>query len=80
MKCSAGKAKRMLIVDDTDAVRHVLEDMARIEGGFDVETAASGAVALDMLSKNKYDVLLVDLGMPVLVRSWKRSRETSRKT
>ncbi len=69
MKCSAGKAKRMLIVDDTDAVRHVLEDMARIEGGFDVETAASGAVALDMLSKNKYDVLLVDLGMPVLVRS-----------
>ncbi len=66
MKCSADKAKRMLLVDDTDAVRRVLEDMFRIEAGFDVETAASGVVALDMLSKNNYDVLLVDLGMPVM--------------
>ena len=66
MKGSGSKIKRILIVDDTDAVRRVLEDMFRIESGFDVNTAAGGEVALEMLGQNKYDVLLVDLGMPVM--------------
>ena len=64
MDCSQGKTKRLLVVDDTDAVRRVLAAMLRIEGGFNVDSAGSGLVALDMLSKNEYDILLVDLGMP----------------
>ena len=31
-----------------------------------MDTAANGAMAMDMLSKNKYDILLVDLNMPVM--------------
>ena len=64
MDCSQGKTKRLLVVDDTDAVRRVLAAMLRIEGGFNVDSAGSGLVALDMLSKNEYDILLVDLVMP----------------
>jgi len=41
-----------------------LAAMLRIKGGFNVDSAGSGEVALDMLSKNEYDVLLVDLVMP----------------
>ena len=42
----------------------VLAAVLRIEGGFNVDSAGSGLVALDMLSKNEYNILLVDLGMP----------------
>ncbi|MEQ4489592.1 MAG: response regulator [Dehalococcoides mccartyi] len=66
MKFSLEKLKRMLIVDDTEAIRHILQNMFRIEAGFAVGTAASGAIALDMLSKNKYDILLIDLDMPIM--------------
>ncbi len=60
------KTKRILLVDDTDAVRRILGAMLRIEGGFDVATAADGMVALEILSKDQYDILLVDLNMPVM--------------
>ncbi|MDP2917631.1 MAG: response regulator [Dehalococcoidia bacterium] len=60
------KTKRMLLVDDAEGVRRILGDMLRIEGGFDVDTTASGPEALEMLNKNEYDVLLVDLNMPVM--------------
>ncbi len=60
------KRKRILLVDDTDAIRRLLGYMLRIEGGFDVDTTASGPEALEMLNKNEYDVLLVDLNMPVM--------------
>ena len=63
---SSSVKKRLLLVDDTDAVRRVVGSMLRIQGGFDVDPAANGAVARDMLSKNRYDVLLVDLNMPVM--------------
>jgi len=50
--CSTDKAKRMLIVGDTEAVRCVLQDTSRVEAGFDVETADSGAMALDIANKH----------------------------
>ena len=64
MDCSQGKPKRPLVVDDTDAVRRVLATMLKIEESFNVDSAESGLVALDMLSKNEYDILLVDVVMP----------------
>jgi len=48
MRCSGDKTKKILLVDDTDAIRSFLGDMLRIEGGVDVDTAANGAVARDM--------------------------------
>lgn len=61
-----GQRKRILLVDDNDAVRRVLGAMLRIDGGFEVDTAANGAFALDMLRKNDYNILLLDVNMPVM--------------
>ncbi|MDD5537336.1 MAG: response regulator [Candidatus Omnitrophica bacterium] len=61
-----GKTIRILLVDDTAAVRRILGAMLRIDGGFEVATAAGGAEALDILSKSTYDIVLVDINMPVM--------------
>jgi CheY-like chemotaxis protein len=55
----------MLIVDDSAAVRRILGSIF-IDEGFRVDTAADGIVAQDMLGKNEYDVVLVDLSMPFM--------------
>ncbi len=55
----------MLIVDDSAAVRRILGRML-VEEGFSVDTAGDGIAAQDMLGKNEYDIVLVDLRMPVM--------------
>lgn len=57
-----GKA-RLLLVDDDLLNREVLGRMlARLE--YDVHFAASGPEALDLISKNSYDLVLLDIIMP----------------
>jgi len=58
--------KRILLVDDSDVIRHFLGDMLRVGGEFDVDTAINGRVALDMLNKDRYNALLVDMNMPFM--------------
>lgn len=57
--------KRLLIVDDDAAqrmtTRHKLQPL-----GAQIDEAADGRRALDMLAKQRYDLLLLDLNMPVL--------------
>lgn len=55
--------QRILIVDDEDAVRMTLQRwfMSR---GFDVDTAADGAEAVELCSQGSYDVVTMDLDMP----------------
>lgn len=57
--------KRLLIVDDDAAqrmtTRHKLQPL-----GAQIDEAADGQRALDMLAKQRYDLLLLDLNMPVL--------------
>ncbi len=36
------------------------------KGGYEVTAASDGETALDLLSKNKYDVILMDIQMPEL--------------
>ncbi len=62
---SVDSAKRMLIVDDSAAVRRSLGAML-VDEGFSVDTAGDGIAAQDMLGKNEYDIVLVDLRMPVM--------------
>ncbi len=50
MTSSTREAKRMLIVDDSAAVRRILGAMLRIDGGFDVDTAADGIVAQETVN------------------------------
>ena len=59
------KTIRILIADDERPIR---EGCARVLGskGFDVLTAENGQMALDILSKEKVSVLLLDLKMPVM--------------
>ncbi len=55
----------MLIVDDSAVVRRILGSML-VGEGFSVDTAADGITAQDMLGKNEYDIVLVDLRMPTM--------------
>ena len=54
---------RLLVVDDEADVASLMRDM--LEGaGYDVATAESGAVALELLDAARFDALLSDLRMP----------------
>lgn len=59
------RTKRVLIVDDTTEIRHLLGLILKNEG-FEVKTASNGMEAKELLSENKYDILLVDMGMPIM--------------
>jgi two-component system, OmpR family, response regulator MprA len=54
---------RVLVVDDDESIRILIQRLLS-KHGFFVETASDGGVALDKLSKEKYDALVLDLMMP----------------
>ncbi|HEY3381282.1 MAG TPA: ATP-binding protein [Vicinamibacterales bacterium] len=56
---------RVLLVDDQHDVLEAVSEMVSALG-HRVETATSGALALDALGREEYDVVLTDLGMPDL--------------
>lgn len=62
---NGGKGPRILIVDDDDPVREVLCSFFR-EEGFEVREASHGSAALDMVRKERFDLVLSDLVMPGL--------------
>src|SRR5258708_2276854 len=54
---------KVLIVDDESAIRRALHNT--LHGmGFDVDDAASGEAALDLVREAEYDVVLLDINMP----------------
>jgi DNA-binding NtrC family response regulator len=54
---------RILIIDDELAIRESLDTLLTIEG-FSVTLASDGAVGLDLIARNEYDLLLLDLALP----------------
>jgi two-component system response regulator MprA len=54
---------RILVVDDEPAVRTALERALRLER-YDVELAADGRQALDLIATRHVDALVLDIGMP----------------
>ena len=54
---------RVLVVDDDESIRILIQRLLS-KHGFNVETASDGGAALDMLSKEDYDALVLDLMMP----------------
>lgn len=54
---------RVLVVDDDDALRLLLEDILTREG-FDVVTAADGQIAIELLREQTFDLVLSDIVMP----------------
>jgi two-component system response regulator CpxR len=57
--------KRILIVDDELSITEVLAMVMKAEG-FDVETATNGEEGLQQLERSHFDVVLLDLMMPVM--------------
>jgi DNA-binding NtrC family response regulator len=56
---------RILVVDDEEPMRHMLELVLR-RAGFEVLSAASGEVALELVERESVDVVLSDVRMPGL--------------
>src|SRR3954447_16922092 len=69
-------ARRILIVEDSTAMRQLLA-MAVRRQGLEVAEAADGLAALKALSVAQFDLLFVDLNMPILdgMKLIKRVRE-----
>ncbi len=57
------KSIHILVVDDDDAIRFLLKDMLTDEG-YKITTAADGKEAINLLQKEKYDIILLDIIMP----------------
>lgn len=54
---------KILVVDDEELIRETLKDIL-IHEGYQIELAADGQEALNLIKKNKFDVILCDIKMP----------------
>ena len=57
-------AKRVLIVDDEDDIRAVVQLSLEMVAGWDVLTASSGCEALECAAAERPDAILLDVMMP----------------
>ena len=58
-------AARILIVDDDEMTRHFLSHIL-VQQGFVPECAADGAEALKLIKAQNFDMVLLDIEMPVM--------------
>src|ERR671936_1540746 len=58
-------AERVLVVDDEPEIRDVVAMLLGSEG-YRVTTAANGAVALERVGREPFDLVLLDMRMPVM--------------
>lgn len=65
MDTNAPKVKRVLIVEDEKPLSHALELKLKHEG-IEAEIANNGQECLDLLAKRHFDVVLLDMMMPVM--------------
>lgn len=59
------KSPHLLIVEDNEALVKILK-LKFEKSGYDVEIADDGQQALDKMAKNKYDLVMLDLMMPMV--------------
>ena len=57
--------KKILLVDDIEVNREIAMMMLE-QFGFEIDTAADGREAINKAAKNSYDVILMDIQMPVM--------------
>src|SRR5476651_335389 len=58
-------AMRVLFVEDNEVNRRVVKEMLRA-GGVDMVEAENGRVGLEMIATQNFDLVLMDLRMPVM--------------
>jgi len=61
-KADSGSPKRVLVVDDEKNIRILFQDELE-EAGYEVEAAASGREALEMVEDAPFDLLVLDIRM-----------------
>jgi type II secretory ATPase GspE/PulE/Tfp pilus assembly ATPase PilB-like protein len=62
---AGGESKKVLLVEDEDALRRVVKDLLEREG-FTVFEAADGVKALDEIDRQAPDIVVLDLNLPRL--------------
>jgi signal transduction histidine kinase/ActR/RegA family two-component response regulator len=60
-----GARRRILVIEDEVQIRQLLQDILN-SLGHQVEVAANGRIALDMVDEKNYDLILSDVKMPEL--------------
>ncbi len=56
--------KRILIVDDDDALRQSLAEQLQLHDEFEIGEAANGSEGLERVKTQRYDLILLDVGLP----------------
>lgn len=77
-----GQAKRILLVDDSDDNRQLIELYLK-KLPYTIDIAQNGEVAVDKFKTNKYDIVLMDIQMPVMdgymatkiIRKWESDKQ-----
>jgi DNA-binding response OmpR family regulator len=59
------KSKNILVVDDDDAIRQMVETLLA-EEGYDVDSAANGEEAMRVVRQKPFDLVVLDIMMPVM--------------
>jgi two-component system sensor histidine kinase/response regulator len=65
LQLAAIKGSRILLVEDNDLNQEVATELLR-DAGFIVDLAENGQIALGMLNGAEYDMVLMDMQMPVM--------------
>jgi len=78
MEREAQRSFTILVIDDDDRVRTLLKDIL-VFGGHQVIEASDGILGMKYLEEGKFDMVLTDLGMPIM-NGWEVAKTVKRKT
>ena len=60
------RRQRVLLIDDDESVRSVVEAGLETAGGFEIFSASNGRAGLELIESLRPDILMVDLLLPVI--------------
>ena len=61
---SGASGKKILLIDDDEALRLSLSEQLRLHEEFDTAEVATGASGIEMAKADYYDLILLDVGLP----------------